>query len=78
MRPCAFFSPSFDPVLDRGEGHKDAVVSPQVPTCRAVGQAILSHDPHRQIDHTVGVMATGWSQVREVYAEVPVLSQIFI
>ena len=69
MRACAFFPPSLDPVLDRGEGHKDAVVSPQVPTCRAGGHAILGHDPHRQIDHAVGVMAAGWGQVREVYAE---------
>jgi len=70
MRACAFFSPSLDPVLDRGEGHKDAVVSPQVPTRRAVGQAILGHDPHGEVNHPVGVMAAGWGQVRKVYAEV--------
>ncbi len=70
MRACAFFSRSLDPVLDRGEGHKDAVVSPQVPTRRAVGQAVLDHEPHCQIDHAVGVMAAGWGQVREVHAEI--------
>jgi len=49
MRACAFFSPSLDPVLNRGEGDKDAVVAPQVPTRWAVGHAVLNHEPHRQI-----------------------------
>jgi len=56
MRACAFFSPSLHPVLNGGEGDEDAVVSPQVPTCRAVGQAILDHDPHGQVNHPVGVL----------------------
>ena len=70
MRACAFFSPSLDPVLDRGEGHKDAVVSPQVPTGAAVGQAVLGYDSHGQVHHPVSIMAAGWGQVREVHAEV--------
>jgi hypothetical protein len=64
MRACAFFSPSLDPVLDRGKGHKDAVVAPQVPTRWAVGHAVLNDDPHRQIDHAVRVVTARWGQVR--------------
>jgi len=70
MRACAFFSPSLDPVLDRGKGDKDAVVSPQVPTRGAVGQAVLDHNPHRQIDHAVGVVTARWRQIREIGVEV--------
>jgi hypothetical protein len=70
MRACAFFSPRLDPVLDRGKGDKDAVVSPQVPTRRAVGQAVLDHNPHRQIDHAVGVLTARWRQISEVGVEV--------
>ncbi len=66
MRACAFFSPRLDPVLDRRKGHKDAVVSPQVPTRRAVGHAVLDHEPHRQIDHAVGRATARWRQIREV------------
>jgi hypothetical protein len=56
MRACAFFPPSLDPVLDRREGDKDAVVSPEVPTRRTIGQTVLDHQPYRQINHTVGVL----------------------
>jgi len=70
MRACAFFSPSLDPVLDGGKGHKDAVVAPQVPTRRAVGHAVLDHEPHRQIDHAVGVLTARGRQSRQVRLEV--------
>jgi hypothetical protein len=70
MRVCAFFSPSLDPVLDRGKGDKDAVVAPQMPTRWTVGQAVLDHNPHRQIDHTVRVVTARWRQIREVGAKV--------
>src|SRR5882724_9427939 len=70
MRACAFFSPSLHPVLHGGEGDEDAVVSPQVPTCRAVGQAILDHDPHGQVNHPVGVLTAGWREIRQVSVEV--------
>src|SRR5712691_2571617 len=70
MRACAFFSPRLDPVLDRREGHKDAVVAPQVPTRRAVGQAVLDHQAHRQIHHAVRVLTAGWRQIRQVSMEV--------
>jgi hypothetical protein len=70
MRACAFFSPRLDPVLDRGKGAKDAVVAPQVPTGWAVGQAVLDHQPHRQIDLAVRVVTGRWRQIREVSAKV--------
>src|SRR6266568_4823235 len=70
MRPCAFFSPSLDPVLDRRKRDKDTMVAPEVPACRAVGQAIFDHQPYRQINHAVGVLTAGWRQGREVGAKV--------
>src|SRR4029450_9074997 len=70
MRACAFFPPSLDPVLDRGKGHEHAVVTPQVPTGRAVGQAVLDHDADRQIDHPVGILTARRGQTREVGAKV--------
>src|SRR5712691_627303 len=70
MRACAFFLPSLDPVLDGRKGHKDAVGSPQVPTRRAVGQAVLDHEPYREINHAVGIATARWRQIREVGMEV--------
>jgi len=60
MRVWAFFSPGLNPVLNRGKGDEDAMVSPQVPTRRAVGQAVLDHESHRQIEHAVRVVTAGW------------------
>src|SRR5919197_3049794 len=70
LRPCAFFSPSLDPVLDRGKRDKDAVVAPEVPTRGPVGQAVFDHQPYRQINHAVGVLSAGWRQIREVRVKV--------
>src|SRR5437868_2232290 len=70
MRVCAFFSPSLDPVLNRGEGDKDAVVAPQVPTRWAVRQAVLNHEPHRQSDHAVGILTARWRQIAAVGTKV--------
>jgi len=70
MRACAFFSPSLDPVLDRRKGYKDPVVSPQVPTRRPVGQAVLDHQSHRQINHAMGVLTAGWRHIGEVGVKV--------
>jgi predicted component of type VI protein secretion system len=70
MRACAFFPPSLNPILNGRKGHKDAVVAPQVPTRWAVGQAVLDHEPHRQIDHAVGVLTARWRQIRQVSLEV--------
>jgi len=70
MRACAFLLPSLDPVLDRRKGDKDAVVSPQMPTRRAVGHAVLAHEPYRQINHTVGVLTARWREIGEVRVKV--------
>src|SRR5499433_3676910 len=66
MRACAFFSPSLDPVLDRGKRDKDAVVAPEVPTRGSVGQAVFDHQPYRQTHHAVRGLSAGWRQIREV------------
>src|ERR687888_1124923 len=70
MRACAFFPPCLDPVLERGKGHEHAVVAPQVPTRRAVGQTVFDPDADRQSDHPVGIMTAQWGQIREVGAKV--------
>jgi hypothetical protein len=70
MRACAFFSPSLDPVLDRGKGDKHPVVTPQVPAGGTVGQAILDHEPHGEVHHAVGVLTARWCQIGEVYVKV--------
>src|ERR1043166_2778439 len=70
MRACAFFSPSLDPVLDRGKRDKHAVVAPEVPTRRPVRHAIFDHEPHRQVHHAMGILSAGWRQIREVHVKV--------
>jgi hypothetical protein len=70
MRACAFFSPSLDPVLDRGKGDKHPVVTPQVPAGGTVGQAILDHEPHGEVHHAVGVLTARWCQIGEVGTKV--------
>jgi hypothetical protein len=32
------------------------VVAPQVPTGWTIGQAVLDHQPHRQVHHAMGVV----------------------
>src|SRR5262245_54604124 len=46
------------------------MVAPEVPARRAVGQAVLDHEPHRQIDHPVGILTARRGQIREVGAKV--------
>src|SRR5499426_1025615 len=70
MRACAFFPPSLTPVLDGGKGDKDAVVAPEVPACRAVGQPVLDHEPYRQINHTVRILTARRRQIGEVRVKV--------
>lgn len=65
MRDCALFSPGLHPVLARGTGHEDPMGSPQMPTRRAVGPAVLNNEAHRQIDHALGIMTARWSQIPE-------------
>jgi len=70
MRACAFFSPSLHPILDGGKGDKHSVVPPQVPTRWAVGQAVLDHEPYRQINHAVRVLTARWCQIGQVRIEI--------
>ena len=70
MRACAFFPPSLYPMLDRGTGDKHPVVTPPVPTRGPGEQAILDHEPYRQIDHAMGVMTARWCQIGEVSMKV--------
>jgi hypothetical protein len=46
------------------------MVAPEVPTCGPVGQAVLDHEPHRQVHHAVGVLTTGWCEIRKVRVKV--------
>lgn len=66
MCPCALFPPSLQPVLEGRKGHKHAVIAPQMPAGRAIGQAIFDHQTHRHVDDTMGVMTAGWRHIGEV------------
>jgi hypothetical protein len=46
------------------------MVAPEVPTCGPVGQAVLDHEPHRQVHHAVGVVSTRWGEIGEVRVKV--------
>ena len=70
MRAGAFFSPRLDPVLHRGTGDEDAVISPQVPTRRAGGHTVLDDEPYRHIHHTVGRVTARWRQIGQVCIEI--------
>jgi len=51
--------------LDSGTGDEHPVIAPEVPTGGPGGHAIFDHHPHRQVQHAVGVMATGWGESGE-------------
>ena len=70
MRFSAFFPPGLDPVLDRGERHEDAMVSPKAPTGHAIRQTVLHDQSHGQVDHAVRVVTARRSQCRHVRVEV--------
>src|SRR5215470_7187203 len=70
MCACAFFSPSLDPVLERGKRDKDPVVAPEMPAGGTVRQASLDHEPHSEVHHAVGVLTARWCQIGEVRAKV--------
>lgn len=68
-----FFFPSrLDPVLDGGPWDEDPVVTPQVPFCGLVRQAVLGNESDGQVLDTACVQALGPSQVGEVGGEVAV------
>jgi hypothetical protein len=41
-----------------------------MPAGGAVGQAIFNHQAHRQLDHPMGVVTTGWRHIAEIDVEV--------
>jgi len=61
--------------LDRGKGDKHAVIAPEVPTGGSVGQAIFDHHSYRQVNHAVGVMATGWGEIGQIDVEILLTSR---
>jgi hypothetical protein len=64
-----FFPRGLDPVLDRGPGDKDAVVTPQVPTRGAVGEPILDDEPDGGLLRADRVKRFGQSEVRHIGVE---------
>ena len=70
MRLSAFFSPGLDPVLDRGERHEDAMVSPKAPTGHSIRQTVLHDQSHGQVDYAMRVVTARRSQCRHVRVEV--------
>jgi len=64
-RACACCSPCLHPVLARGTGHEDPVVSPEMPPRRAGGHAIFDHESSRQSPHAGGGVPARWRQIGE-------------
>src|SRR3989442_1229967 len=70
MSPCAFFSPSFHPILQGSKRDKDPMITPEMPTRGSVGQTIFRHHPHGHIDHPMSVVSARWSQICQINVEV--------
>jgi len=70
MLASPFFSRRLDPVLNRGKGHEDTMVPPEVPGGCPVGETILDDQPDSRRDDTVGVTAPGQGKVQHVGIEV--------
>src|SRR6478672_1286423 len=66
IRRAAFFPPGLDPVLDRGVGDEDAVLTPEGPAGRAIRQAVLDDQADGGVDDAAGVVAAGAGQVGHV------------
>src|SRR6266542_5649671 len=66
----AFFPPRLDPVLDGSVGHKDAMVSPEVPTGGTIRQAILDDHAYRQGNDAMRIVTSWRCQVRHVGVEI--------
>jgi hypothetical protein len=56
--------------LDGGEGDKNTVVAPQMPTGGLIRQAVLHNESHGQGDDAMGVMGLGQGVVGHVRVEV--------
>src|ERR1051326_2070877 len=70
MCRTAFFPPRLHPVLDGGPGGKNAMVAPEMPTGRLIGQAVLDDKTDRHSHDTMGVMSLGCGQIGHVGIEV--------
>jgi len=57
--------------LDGGEGDKDTVIPPEMPTGGLVGQAVLGDQAYGEILDTLGVEALGSGEIREVHGKAP-------
>jgi hypothetical protein len=65
----AAFFPGLDPVLNGGERDEHAVITPQMPTRRLVGQAVRDDESHGQGNDAVGEMGLGQGVVRRIRVE---------
>jgi hypothetical protein len=64
-----FFPCRLDPVLDGGVGDEDAVVTPEVPGSRPVGQTVLDDQTDSPLLDAAGVQTLGQGQVRQINGE---------
>jgi hypothetical protein len=69
MLSIFFFPSRLDPVLDGGIRDEDAVLTPEVPTGVAVGQAIFHDKTDGVLLDAAGVQAVGQSQVGNITGE---------
>src|SRR5437868_8266191 len=69
MLSTFFFPSGLDPVLDGGPRDEDAVVTPEVPTGVAVGQAIFDDKTDGPLLDAARVQAVGQSQVGDIAGE---------
>jgi hypothetical protein len=67
-----FFPRRLDPVLNGGEGDKDAMIAPEMPGRRTVRQAVFGHEAHGQQHDTTGVAGVRIRQVEGVGAKIAV------
>jgi hypothetical protein len=64
-----FFPRRLDPVLNGGVGDENAVVTPEVPGSRPVGQAVLDDQTDSPLLDTASVQTLGQGQVRQINGE---------
>src|SRR3954466_13845232 len=70
VRRAAFFPPGLDPVLDRGVGDEHAVIAPEAPTGRAIGEAVFDDQADGGVDDTPRIVTARVGQVGHVGVEV--------
>ena len=58
-----FFPRRLDPILDGGEGNKNTVVPPEMPTGGAVGKAVIDDESNGKFDDRIGIVRLEWSDV---------------